>query len=72
MYPYDTGIGNNGEVERYKAHIIAKGFNQVYSIDYDKTFTPVVKWVSIHILLALAARLDLEVHQMDIVGMLTG
>ena len=56
----------DGEVERYKAHIVAKGFNQVYSIDCDKTFAPVVKWVSICILLSLAACLNLEVHQMDI------
>jgi len=35
-------------------------------IDYEETFTPVVKWVSIRILLTLAAHLDLEVHQMDI------
>ncbi len=50
----------------YKVHIIAKGFNQIYTINYDKTFAPVVKWVSIHILLTLASCLDLEVHQMDV------
>ena len=37
-----------------------------YSVDYEETFTPVVKWVSIQILLTLAAHLDLEVHQMDV------
>ena len=56
----------DGEVERYKARIVVKGFNQVYSIDYNETFTPVVKWVSICILLALAACLNLEVYQMDV------
>ena len=58
--------GLNGEVEHYKARIIAKGFSQVYKIDYSKTFALVVKWSSIQILLALATHLDLEVHQMDV------
>src|SRR5260221_4075892 len=56
----------NGEVERYKVHIVAKGFNQIYAIDYDETFAPVVKWSSIRILLTLATQSDLEVHQMDV------
>ena len=45
----------NGDIEHYKACIIAKGFNQIYAINYDKTFAPVIKWSSIQILLALAA-----------------
>ena len=56
----------NGEVERYKAHIVAKGFNQIYAIDYNETFAPVIKWSSIRILLTLATQSDLEVHQMDV------
>ena len=39
--------GSDGLVERYKARIVAKGFSQVYLVDYDKTFAPVIKWVSI-------------------------
>ena len=35
-------------------------------INYEEMFAPVVKWVSICILLTLAAQLDLKVHQMDI------
>src|SRR5258707_5160000 len=45
----------NGEVEHYKARIVAKGFNQIYAINYDETFGPVVKWSLIRILLTLAA-----------------
>ncbi len=46
--------GSDGEVECYKVHIVTKGFSQIYTINYEETFAPVVKWVSIHILLALA------------------
>ena len=58
--------GPDGSVKHYKVWIVAKGFSQAYQIDYDETFAPVVKWDSIHILLTLAARLDLEIHQMDV------
>src|SRR5260370_21368748 len=58
--------GPDGSVEWYKVRIMVKGFSQAYLIDYDETFAPVIKWVSICILLALAAQLNLEVHQMDV------
>ena len=35
-------------------------------INYDETFAPVTKLTSLHIILALTAEHDLEVHQMDI------
>ncbi len=58
--------GADGSIERHKARIVVKGFSQIYQVDYDETFAPVVKWDSIHILLVLTARYDLEVHQMDV------
>ena len=57
---------SDGSVERYKARLVTKGFNQAYLIDYDETFAPVVKWASIRILLALGARFDWEIHHMDV------
>ena len=53
-------------MEQYKVRIVTKGFSQVYQIDYEEMFAPVAKWVSVHILLTIAAQLNLEVHQMDI------
>ena len=57
-----------GNVVRHKARLIAQGFSQVPGVDYFDTYTPVTKLASIRTVLALAARLDLELHQIDIKG----
>ena len=53
-------------VERYKARLVAQGFTQVPGVDYFDTFAPVAKLASIRTVLALAARHDWEIHQVDI------
>jgi len=58
--------GTNGEVEHYKATLVARGFTQTYGVVYNEIFAPVAKFTSIRCILALAALEDMEIHQMDV------
>ena len=55
-----------GEVEKYKARIVARGFTQEEGVDYADTFSPTVRFESITLMLAEAASKDLETSQMDV------
>lgn len=55
----------DGSIERYKACLVAKGFTQKVCVDFNDTFSPVVKFNSIRILLAIIANMNLKLCHMD-------
>jgi Reverse transcriptase (RNA-dependent DNA polymerase) len=57
---------SEGNVERYKVRLVAKGFTQKEDIDFTETFSPVSTKDSFRIIIALMAHFDLELHQMDV------
>ena len=55
-----------GEIEKYKARVVAKGFSQVEGVDYDQTLSPTVRFERIRQLVAMGISKGLHMHQMDV------
>jgi hypothetical protein len=58
--------GEDGEVVRKKAHLIAQGYNQVEGLDFGETFALVARLGAIMILLAFAASKGFKLYQVDV------
>ncbi|KAM3366771.1 hypothetical protein ACQJBY_015855 [Aegilops geniculata] len=56
----------DGSLERYKARWVVRGFSQRPGVDFDETFSPVVKAATIRVVLSVAAAHNWPVHQMDV------
>ena len=63
---YTIKLDSNGNLDKYKARFVAKGFTQKYGIDYHETFAPVMKYTSLRIILAIACIRDYEIKQFDV------
>jgi hypothetical protein len=63
---FKTKRDANGDVDRFKARLVAQGYSQEYGVDYDEVFAPVARYDSIRSVLAIGSQLDLEIHQMDV------
>lgn len=56
----------DGSVDNYKARFVVKGFKQCYGIDYGDTFSPVVKPVTVQLVLSIALPRGWNLRQIDV------
>jgi hypothetical protein len=57
---------SDGTLARHKARWVVHGNNQQAGIDYDETFSPVVKPATIQTVLSIAASCGWPLHQLDV------
>jgi hypothetical protein len=58
--------GEDGEIVRNEARLVAQGFSQVEGLDFSETFAPVARLEAIRILLDFAASKRFKLYQMDV------
>ena len=59
---------NLGRVNNLKSRLVAQGFLQVPGLDFNKTYSPTIRFTSIRLILALACRYNLELHHINVKG----
>ena len=66
LWVYKRKLDSEGKIAQYKARLVARGCSQKRGLDYEETFAPVAKMMSIRIILAVAASECFNVHQLDV------
>ena len=56
----------NGAVDKYKARLVIRGFDQKEGMDYKHTFSPVAKAATVRVLIAIATAKGWPLHQLDV------
>lgn len=59
-------FNSDGSLDRYKAQWVARGFNQQHGMDFDETFSHVVKPTTMHTVLTIAISRGWPIHQLDV------
>lgn len=65
-------LGGDGRIEKFKARLVARGFEQREGSEFEETFAPAFRMESLRILFAIAAFHGMVVHVVDAVSAFVG
>ena len=67
-YVFAIKSDQNGEITRFKARLVAQGYNQIPGLEFGKSYAPVAKMSTILILMVLAVTLNMAIKLLDFKG----
>jgi hypothetical protein len=65
-YVFRRKHNETGNIVRYKARLVVKGFKQQFGVDYMDTFAPTIRAFTLRILLSFAAQKGAAIHRCDV------
>ncbi|KAJ8754604.1 hypothetical protein K2173_010695 [Erythroxylum novogranatense] len=63
---YKVKLKPDATVDRYKARLVSKGYNQIEGVDYNECFSPIAKIVTVRLFIVVAVAKGWPLHQLDI------
>lgn len=65
-WTYKLKINSDGNIQRFKARLVARGFKQTAGVEYHETFSPVARFDSIRTILSITASNKMYLQQFDV------
>jgi hypothetical protein len=63
---YKKKYNIKGKVEKLKAWIVVRGFEQLHGLDYMETFAPTINWSTIQLMCRPASQCNWNINHLDV------